>query len=186
MLLLHNTAFRSYQWQTLRESDCRVMQYRGAFVYPVLQWKGNKYYIFWVCFVALFILHPKRMCHNVFSSVACLSVCLSVLHFPIILLHDTIVRKKLLNTLTVLIFSWNFSYTFLILWEIQRNIFQVHKSSCGVSFVLVRNQWKLNFLDRFSKNPHISNFVKICPVGIELFHADKRTDILYEASSRFP
>jgi len=28
----------------------------------------------------------------------------------------------------------------------------------------------------FSKNPHISNFMKIRPVGAELFHADGRTD----------
>jgi len=32
---------------------------------------------------------------------------------------------------------------------------------------------KLEFLDRFSKNTHISNFVKIRPVGAEMFHADK-------------
>ena len=32
------------------------------------------------------------------------------------------------------------------------------------------------FLDRFSKNPQISNFTKIHLVGAELFHADGRTD----------
>jgi hypothetical protein len=36
----------------------------------------------------------------------------------------------------------------------------------------------LNFLDRFSKYTGISNFVKISPVGAELFHAEGhgRTD----------
>ena len=34
----------------------------------------------------------------------------------------------------------------------------------------------LIFLDRFSKNTPISNFMKIRPVGTELFHADRRTD----------
>jgi hypothetical protein len=34
----------------------------------------------------------------------------------------------------------------------------------------------LVFLDRFSKNSHISNFLKIRPVGAELFHADGQTD----------
>jgi len=34
----------------------------------------------------------------------------------------------------------------------------------------------LNFLEEFSKNPQISNFIKIRPVGAEFFHADERTD----------
>jgi hypothetical protein len=36
---------------------------------------------------------------------------------------------------------------------------------------------KLNFLDRFSKNPLISNFMKIRPVGAELFHADGQREM---------
>ena len=31
----------------------------------------------------------------------------------------------------------------------------------------------------------LSNFMKICPVGDELFYADRRTDRLKEANSRF-
>ena len=33
------------------------------------------------------------------------------------------------------------------------------------------------FLNRFSKNNHISNFMKIRPLGAEFFHADRRTDM---------
>jgi len=41
-----------------------------------------------------------------------------------------------------------------------------------------------NFNDRLSKNPQISNLVKIHLVGAELFHADGRTDRHDEANSR--
>jgi len=43
----------------------------------------------------------------------------------------------------------------------------------------------LNFLDRFSKNPRISNFLKIRPVVAKLFHADGQMDRHDEANSRF-
>jgi hypothetical protein len=39
--------------------------------------------------------------------------------------------------------------------------------------IVVRFGWKLNFLDRFPKNSHISNAMKIRCVGAELFHADR-------------
>jgi hypothetical protein len=41
----------------------------------------------------------------------------------------------------------------------------------------------LNFLDEFSKNAQISNFMKIRPVGVELPHADRQTDKYDEGNS---
>ena len=35
---------------------------------------------------------------------------------------------------------------------------------------------KLDFCRQILENPQISYFLKICPVGAELFHADRRTD----------
>jgi len=35
---------------------------------------------------------------------------------------------------------------------------------------------EIEFLDRFFKNTQISNFIKIHPVGAELFHADRWKD----------
>ena len=37
---------------------------------------------------------------------------------------------------------------------------------------------KLTFLSDFKKNPQISNFMKICLVWAELFHADRQTDMI--------
>jgi len=42
----------------------------------------------------------------------------------------------------------------------------------------------LNFLDRFSKNNQVSNFTKICPVGVESFREDGQTDMM--TLSHFP
>ena len=49
-------------------------------------------------------------------------------------------------------------------------------SSCKLHGILVRFERNLNFLDRFSKNTQIPNFVQICSVGAELFRAEGRTD----------
>ena len=52
----------------------------------------------------------------------------------------------------------------------------VQWSSCKVPFILVRFSGKFFF----SKNTNISNFMKICPVGAELFargHIEGRTDM---------
>jgi hypothetical protein len=53
----------------------------------------------------------------------------------------------------------------------------VYWYSCKVPFIIVRFWCNLNFLSRFSKNSQIPNFMKIRPVGAELFHADRRTDM---------
>jgi len=67
------------------------------------------------------------------------------------------------------------SGTFYILRRIQRDIFiDVRKSSCEKAVILVRFKWKSNFLDKFSKYTE-KYFMKSCPVGAELFHAEGRT-----------
>ena len=65
----------------------------------------------------------------------------------------------------------------------------VYRSSCKAQFILVRFNWNLNFLARFSKNSEVSNFMKIRPVGAELLNAERltggQTDRHDEGNSRF-
>jgi Fe-S-cluster formation regulator IscX/YfhJ len=67
--------------------------------------------------------------------------------------------------------------TFLIL---RRNERDMIKKMCIRLRVKYLNScpllMKLEFLNIFSKNPQISNFVKIRPVEAELFHEDRQTD----------
>jgi hypothetical protein len=55
----------------------------------------------------------------------------------------------------------------------------------GLPFILVRFEQNLNFLNEISKNPQMSNFMKIRPLGAELFHPDGQTNIYDEANNRF-
>jgi hypothetical protein len=45
-----------------------------------------------------------------------------------------------------------------------------------VPFILVRLERSLTLLDRIWKNTEISNFMKILPLGAELFYTDGQTD----------
>jgi hypothetical protein len=86
--------------------------------------------------------------------------------------------KKTLSIFILLTMTIFFSEKLLIQRRIQGDaIINVQRSSCKVPVVLVRFSWNVNFLDRFSQNTHISNFANIRPVGVELFHADGRTEI---------
>ena len=63
----------------------------------------------------------------------------------------------------------------------------VHRSSCKVTLILVIFLMKVNFVDRFFEKKKNLNtiFMKILPVGAELFLADGQMDIYNDANSRF-
>jgi hypothetical protein len=56
-------------------------------------------------------------------------------------------------------------------------IITVDWSSCKVPVILVRFKKNLNFLNRFSKNTHISNIMRIRPAVAQLFRVNGQTDM---------
>ena len=117
-------------------------------------------YIFWVCVCNL--SHPACKLHPPYYTVVCgpsQSITLTRKR------HDfrQIVNK---HEMCVLIFSTALFEIFVILEEMNVMLFiNVHRSSCKLSVILVRLQSNLNFLDRFSKNTEVSNFMKSLPMG---------------------
>ena len=95
--------------------------------------------------------------------------------FPDYLLNVTIYGKQLLNVNYVFL---NFSST--CVWNIShsKKNSAIYYHKCTQVFVKgTRHSCQnLSFLDRFSKNIQIPNFVKIRPVGNELFYGGGRTD----------
>ena len=96
--------------------------------------------------------------------------------FPHYLINGTIFEKNVLNIKYVFyVFLQHLSETFLILRRNERDMTKnIYRSSCNVPDILVRFYSNMNILDKFSRNTQIPNFMKILPVGDELFHADGR------------
>ena len=149
-----------------------IIYHQGAFVQPLLQWKINKYYIFWVCVCSLWYpawnAHaPLLYCH-MWWPVRLYN------NFPHYLIKWHDFRKKNLPSIKCVLFSPKLLFeTFLILKIIQRDTINVYWFSCEVPVILVRLKWNLNFLEIFAKNTQISNFMKILRVKAELLHANR-------------
>jgi hypothetical protein len=137
----------------------------------VLPWKSNKYYAFWVCVCSL--SYPASTAHAPYYTLIC-GLSGSTIFFRIISQTERCRENVMEHKMCVLIFSTTFVSKFLILKRIQRFIIiNLHKSLRKVTVILVGFQWKFNFLDIISKNHQISNFMKICPLGAQLFHANR-------------
>ena len=90
--------------------------------------------------------------------------------FPHYSMKDTIFLKYLLNINCVFWFCLLLlPELFLVLrreqWDV---IINICRSSYKVPVTFVRFEWEFSW--QILENPKISNFIKICPVGAELFH----------------
>jgi hypothetical protein len=104
--------------------------------------------------------------------------------FPHYLINsETFLRGggELWNIKCLFLFSLQLlSVTFRIIrrteWDMIKNVYW---TSCKkVPIILVRLKWNVDFPGRFFKNTRVLNFMKICPVGAELLHADLQTNMM--------
>jgi hypothetical protein len=93
--------------------------------------------------------------------------------FPHYLKNGKIFEKMLSNITRASIFSTALYESLFTLRTERDKIKHLYWSSCKVPFIL--NTW-LN--RKFLDSTQISNFMKIRPVGAELFHADRQTDMM--------
>ena len=135
---------------------------------PLLQWKSSKYYMLWVCVCSL--RYTACNAHALYRHLWRIRV-----YYIFYIISQTAeLKKKLFNMECVSWLSVRFlSETFFILritdWDMIINVY------CPARKVL-RLQWNSSFLNRFLKNNQISNLMKICPMGVKLFHEDGQTD----------
>ena len=134
-------------------------------------------------FVDLGIQHAKRMSHNISSSVTGPAVP----YFSSLSQKRHDFRKKKKKKVTehqiwLFIFFKLSPETFLILRITEQDMIK-HAYWSSLKYPLFLSDFKINLdlLDRFSKKKQktktqISNFLKTCPMGAELCHADGQTD----------
>jgi hypothetical protein len=124
---------------------------------PLLQWKSNKYYIFWKCFCSL--QHPACKAHAPYYLYCHLwPVCLYNI-FPHYLINGKIFKKKLIeHKMCVLIFS---------ITMVQKN--------CLSKRNWTRYEHKCILLFRLSTHYSCQISMKFCSVGAKLIHTDRQT-----------
>jgi hypothetical protein len=139
----------------------------------MLQRKSNTYYVFWACI--LILMYPAINAHVPYSHLWSAPFHKVLPHYFITAraLYKNVIEYKM----RVQIFCTNLSETFIILWRriLSRNVYW---SSWKAPVILVWSELKLNFLEIFSKNSQILNFIKIRSDSLDVpsGQLDVRTD----------
>jgi hypothetical protein len=123
-------------------------------------------------FVALGTLREMWMHHTVISVLSG-----STVFFHIISQTALFSKKRYWIQNVYIDFLYNFCEKYFSFYEELRRYDQKIYICLHVKYpvILVIFKWNLNFFQYNRKNIPISNFMKIRPVGAELFHADRRT-----------
>jgi len=151
----------------------------SAFARPLLVWKSNKYYVFWVCVVALGIQHAIR--HIVICALP-----RSAVFFHIISFRSRFSGgKKVYWTQNM---CFDFLYRFV--WNISHSENDLARyRTCTLIFTYPLSLSDFNetwiFGTDFFKNNQMINFMKISGLGSEVFHPEGQTDRHDKANSRF-
>ena len=86
--------------------------------------------------------------------------------------------NKILNRKKCFDFLYKFCQKYFSFYEELSEILSKMYIDLHVKYRLFLSDFKVNrIFSRFSKIAQISNFMPIRPVGVELFHADRRTDM---------
>ena len=125
----------------------------------------NKYYIYWVCVDN--VSYPTCKVQVPYCNLWLVGFYYIFANYLIKAMN---LEKKRWQTIFFFLF---FNFVRNISHSKTNSVRYYHK--CNVSLILVRFQWHLNFLNTFSITTPTQNFMKIRPVGAELFIADGRT-----------
>jgi hypothetical protein len=147
-----------------------IRYHGGALVQPLLRWKNNKYYIFWVC-----VCSPSYAACNVRAPRCHLWPVRPYNIFPR-LIHSKMFEKKSYWT-------WKVCFDFLCKFCLQHFAFLIELNEMWQKmYIGIHVKYPLFLSDCnetwiFSKycrkNTQISNFMKIRSLGRELFCADR-------------